>query len=54
MKMLFKMSYLKINFLLARIEVRGTLNALGLCSDKRTKRKNKEDFANVLKYLKDT
>lgn len=48
MKMLSKVSYLKIHLLSTRVEVRSTLNVLGLCSDERAERKNREDFVNVM------
>lgn len=48
MNLLSKISYYKIQFLSTRIEIRSTLNVLGLCSDDRAERKNKEDVFKVM------
>lgn len=52
MNLLSKVSYYKINLLATRVEIRSTLNVLGLCSNKRADKKNKEDFYKVVELMK--
>lgn len=48
MGLLSRVSYLKIQWLSTKIEIRCCLNVIGLCSNKRTERKNREDFIMIV------
>ena len=43
MNILSRISYLKLHMISTRIELRSTLNVLGIVSDKKAEDKNKED-----------
>lgn len=48
MNILSKISYWKLHMISTRIELRSTLNVLGIISDQKTERKNKEDVFKVI------
>ena len=48
MSILSKVSYLKLHMISTRIELRSTLNVLGIVSDKKAEEKNKEDVFKVI------
>lgn len=52
MNLLSKVSYYKIHFLATRVEIRSTLNVLGLYPDRKAEKKNKEDVFKVLELSK--
>lgn len=52
MSILSKISYLKIHMISTRVELRSTLNVLGIISDQKTEEKNKEDVFKVINLSK--
>lgn len=48
MNILSRISYLKLHMISTRIELRSTLNVLGIVSDKKAEEKNKEDVFKVI------
>lgn len=48
MGILSKVSYWKLHMISTRIELRSTLNVLGIVSDEKTEKKNKEDVFKVI------
>lgn len=48
MNILSRISYLKLHMISTRIELRSTLNVLGIVSDKKAEDKNKEDVFKVI------
>lgn len=48
MSILSKISYWKLHMILTRIELRSTLNVLGIISDQKAEEKNKEDVFKVI------
>lgn len=51
MNLLSRVSYLKIQLLSTRVEIRSTMNVLGLCSDKRAEEKNRKDVFKVIELV---
>ena len=52
MNILSRISYLKLHMISTRIELRSTLNVLGIVSDKKAEEKNKEDVFKVIDLSK--
>ena len=52
MSILSKISYLKLHMISTRIELRSTLNILGIVSDQKAEEKNKEDVFKVIDLLR--
>lgn len=52
MSILSKISYLKLHMISTRIELRSTLNVLGIVSDQKAEEKNKEDVFKVIDLLR--
>ena len=48
MGILSKVSYWKLHMISTRIELRSTLNVLGIVSDQKAEKKNKEDVFKVI------
>lgn len=48
MSILSRISYLKLHMISTRIELRSTLNVLGIVSDQKAEEKNKEDVFKVI------
>ena len=48
MNILSRISYLKLHMISTRIELRSTLNVLGIVSDQKAEKKNKEDVFKVI------
>ena len=48
MSILSKVSYWKMQMISTRIELRSTLNVLGIVSDQKAEKKNKEDVFKVI------
>ncbi len=48
MNILSRISYLKLHMISTRIELRSTLNVLGIVSDQKAEEKNKEDVFKVI------
>lgn len=48
MNILSKVSYWKLHMISTRIELRSTLNVLGILSDQKTEKKNREDVFKVI------
>ena len=48
MNILSRISYLKLHIISTRIELRSTLNVLGIVSDQKAEEKNKEDVFKVI------
>lgn len=48
MNILSRVSYLKLHMISTRIELRSTLNVLGIVSDQKAEEKNKEDVFKVI------
>ena len=48
MSILSKVSYWKMHMILTRIKLRSTLNVLGIVSDQKAEKKNKEDVFKVI------
>lgn len=48
MNILSRISYLKLHMISTRIELRSTLNVLGIISDQKTEEKNKKDVFKVI------
>lgn len=48
MNILSRISYLKLHMISTKIELRSTLNVLGIVSDKKAEDKNKEDVFKVI------
>ena len=48
MNILSRISYLKLYMISTRIELRSTLNVLGIVSDQKAEKKNKEDVFKVI------
>lgn len=48
MNILSKVSYWKLHMISTRIELRSTLNVLGIVSDQKAEEKNKEDVFKVI------
>lgn len=48
MNILSKVSYWKLHMISTRIELRSTLNVLGILSDQKTEKKNKKDVFKVI------
>lgn len=48
MSILSKVSYWKMHMISTRIELRSTLNVLGIVSDQKTEEKNKEDVFKII------
>ena len=48
MSILSKLSYWKMQMISTRIELRSTLNVLGIISDQKAEKKNKEDVFKVI------
>ena len=48
MNILSRISYLKLHMISTRIELRSTLNVLGIVRDKKAEEKNKEDVFKVI------
>ena len=48
MNILSRISYLKLHMISTRIELRSTLNILGIVSDQKAEEKNKEDVFKVI------
>lgn len=48
MSILSKVSYWKMHMISTRIELRSTLNVLGIVSDQKAEKKNKEDVFKVI------
>lgn len=51
MSILSRVSYAKMNLLAARVELRSTLNVLGLVSDQNAEEKNKNDCVNIVMLM---
>lgn len=52
MNLLSRVSYWKIKYLATKIEIRSTLNVLGLCSNKKAATKNAKEFFEVVRLIK--
>ena len=52
MNILSRVSYLKLHMISTRIELRSTLNVLGIVSDQKAEKKNKEDVFKVIDLLR--
>lgn len=52
MNILSKVSYWKLHMISTRIELRSTLNVLGIVSDQKAEEKNKEDVFKVIDLLR--
>lgn len=52
MNILSKVSYWKLHMISTRIELRSTLNVLGVVSDQKAEEKNKEDVFKVIDLLR--
>ena len=52
MNILSRISYLKLHMISTRIELRSTLNVLGIVSDQKAEKKNKEDVFKVIDLSK--
>ena len=52
MNILSMVSYLKLHMISTRIELRSTLNVLGIVSDQKAEEKNKEDVFKVIDLLR--
>lgn len=52
MSILSKISYWKLHMISTRIELRSTLNVLGVVSDQKAEEKNKEDVFKVIDLLR--
>lgn len=52
MNILSRISYWKLHMISTRIELRSTLNVLGIVSDQKAEEKNKEDVFKVIDLLR--
>lgn len=52
MTLLSRVSYVKMHLISTRVEIRSTLNILGLINDKKAEQENKKDFFRVMELTK--